>query len=337
MTKEEVEAMGVDLAKGDQVSVEEVLRRWDPVEVVSEGENGLNVVTSGHRSKPRPELLGVSESAIKASLPQLDVGDAVSLCNGSETEPSTSQAREDLVNILSGRQVLVSKEQGENGPVYGPWSTRYCGHQFGSWAGQLGDGRATSLIETTSPDGDRMEIQLKGAGRTPFSRTADGLAVLRSSVREFLGCEGESSLCHALISVVAALGIPTTRSLALLTQSIEDLPVIRENGAEPSSLVARLAPTFIRIGHFEAMNPDQQARRMTQIYLGGGWLSEDEGDADGPLGGQGNLEGLRDLAEWCKNVMGFKGKSTADWVREVARRNAEMVGGWQVSFQLGVS
>lgn len=329
--------MGVDLSAGGQVNVEDVLRRWDPVNVVSEGENGLNVMTSQHRSLPRPELLGVSASAIEASLPHLAVGDAVEVCN-SGAEASESKAREDLLNILSGRQVLVSKEQGEDGPVYGPWSTRYVGHQFGSWAGQLGDGRAISLIETATPDGGRMEIQLKGAGRTPFSRTADGLAVLRSSVREFLGCEGESMPTLALTIAVAALGISSTRSLALLTLPIEDLPVMRENGAEPSSLMARLAPTFIRIGHFEAMNPDQQARRMTQIYLGGGWLKEeDEGETEGPLGGQGNLEGLRDLAEFCKDVMGFKEKPTLEWVKEVVRRNAEMVAGWQVSRYLGTA
>lgn len=65
------------------------------------------------------------------------------------------------------------------------------GHQFGSWAGQLGDGRAVSILETTTADGKRQEIQLKGAGRTPFARTADGLAVLRSGVREYLCAEGE--------------------------------------------------------------------------------------------------------------------------------------------------
>jgi uncharacterized protein YdiU (UPF0061 family) len=113
---------------------------------------------------------------------------------------------------------------------------------------------------------------------------------------------------------------------------MDDLPVVRENGPEPTSLMARLAPTFIRIGHFEAMNPDEQARKMTQIFLGGGWLKEeDQASTDGPLGGQGNLEGLRDLAVWCKEIMGFGDKSTAEWVKDVVRRNAEMVGGWQVS------
>ena len=131
------------------------------------------------------------------------------------------------------------------------------------------------------------------------------------------------------MKAVAALGIPTTRSLALLTLPLHDLPVVRENGPEPTSLTARLAPSFIRIGHFEALNPGASARNFHQIFLGGGWKNETE-DSDGPLGGQGNLEGLRDLTEWCKTVIGYKG-DTAGWVKEVIKRNAEMVGGWQVS------
>jgi len=70
-----------------------------------------------------------------------------------------------------------------------PYAARYGGHQFGQWAGQLGDGRAITLAEVVNPDGGRYELQLKGAGRTPYSRTADGRAVLRSSVREFLCSE----------------------------------------------------------------------------------------------------------------------------------------------------
>ena len=105
---------------------------------------------------------------------------------------------------------------------------------------------------------------------------------------------------------------------------------MREYGAEPPSLLARLAPTFIRIGHFEALNPSLSGQ-VRQIFLGGGWQVDDPVDEEGPLGGQGNLEALRDLAEWCKYIMGFEGKSTADWARDVIRRNAEMVAMWQVS------
>ena len=235
LTRADVEAMGVDIDKGEQVDVEDVLARWDAIEEVPEnssgGEsstgNGLKLMTSKHRDQLESILLGVSPGALKGSLPHLDVGDALEVCNeeasASSSSSSSGKAREALMDLLSGRRVLVSadakvssgtssasngdEENGQNSrpqidPAYGPWSTRYDGHQFGVWAGQLGDGRATSILETESPGGGRQEIQLKGAGRTPFSRTADGLAVLRSGVREFLGCEGES-LSSAMRSVLS--------------------------------------------------------------------------------------------------------------------------------------
>ncbi|WWD17013.1 hypothetical protein CI109_101449 [Kwoniella shandongensis] len=323
LTKEEALELGVDVDKGQQVNVEDVLRRWDPVDVQNdEAENGLKVMSSGHRLKFEPILLGISPSALKDSLPHLDVGDAVKLCNDDiESSPAgvetkEGQARESFIDILSGRKVIASSGEDSKTP-YGPWSTRYCGHQFGVWAGQLGDGRAISVLETQSEEGGRQEIQLKGAGRTPFSRTADGLAVLRSGVREFLGCEA-----------VAALDIPTTRSLALLTTPFPNLPVTRENGPEPSSLLCRLSPSFIRIGHFEALNPGKDARNMRQFYMGGrGWLDDQsEGENE-----EGNLEGLRSLAEWVKvDIMGMKDASFKEWVEEVIRKNAEMVAKWQV-------
>lgn len=116
-------------------------------------------------------------------------------------------------------------------------SSRYAGHQFGVWAGQLGDGRAISLGEILTPDG-RFEIQTKGSGLTPFSRMGDGKAVIRSSVREYLCSEA-----------VAGLNIPTTRVLALLTGDDE---VYREK-IENSAIVARIFPTNIRFGHFEML------------------------------------------------------------------------------------
>jgi uncharacterized protein YdiU (UPF0061 family) len=111
----------------------------------------------------------------------------------------------------------------------------YSGHQFGVWAGQLGDGRALSLGEIDSPDG-AQELQLKGAGRTPYSRMGDGRAVLRSSIREFLCSEA-----------MAGLGIPTTRALCVTGSA---LPVRRET-LETAAVVTRVAPSFIRFGHFE--------------------------------------------------------------------------------------
>lgn len=207
ITKEEVMEMGVDIDQGQQVSVEDVLRRWDPDQVVGEasitssGEQpaastsaqARKLVSSKHRLKTKPILLGVSPGALRDSLPHLDVGDAVEVCNSGAVEGSSS-AREALADLVSGRKLLsISESDSPSSTTHSPWSTRYVGHQFGSYAGQLGDGRAISILETESDAGGRQEIQLKGAGRTPFSRHADGLAVLRSGVREYLGCEGMST------------------------------------------------------------------------------------------------------------------------------------------------
>lgn len=142
--------------------------------------------------------------------------------------------------------------------------------------------------------------------------------------------------CHLflLTSAVAALGIPSTRSLAILTSGVV---VVRENGPEPSSLVARLAPSFIRIGHFEALNPGDAGRNLHQLFLGGSWQTTQGGDKSGPLGGQGNLEGLRALTSWVKDdIMGDTG-SVKDWFLDVVRRNARTTALWQVyGFMHGV-
>ena len=116
-----------------------------------------------------------------------------------------------------------------------PLATVYSGHQFGQWAGQLGDGRAIWLGEAQSEQGPQ-EIQLKGAGRTPYSRGGDGRAVLRSSIREYLCSEA-----------MHGLGIPTTRALSLVASPE---PVRREE-TESAAIVTRVAPSFLRFGHFE--------------------------------------------------------------------------------------
>jgi serine/tyrosine/threonine adenylyltransferase len=120
-------------------------------------------------------------------------------------------------------------------PGMKPLASVYSGHQFGVWAGQLGDGRALWLGEVEAPAGP-LELQLKGAGRTPYSRMGDGRAVLRSSIREFLASEA-----------MHALRIPTTRALCVIGSA---LPVRRER-LETAAVVTRVAPSFIRFGHFE--------------------------------------------------------------------------------------
>jgi serine/tyrosine/threonine adenylyltransferase len=118
-----------------------------------------------------PELLAVSSAALR------DLGIS-----------SSSVEEQDFLNVVSGNQIIGWNEETGEG-VY-PWAQCYGGWQFGQWAGQLGDGRAISLFETKREDGDRYEVQLKGAGKTPYSRFADGKAVLRSSIREFIVSEG---------------------------------------------------------------------------------------------------------------------------------------------------
>lgn len=130
------------------------------------------------------------------------------------------------LDLLSGASVA---------PGSRPFASVYSGHQFGVWAGQLGDGRALLLGEIDSPAG-AMELQLKGSGLTPYSRMGDGRAVLRSSIREFLCSE---AMHH--------LGIPTTRALAVVGSP---LPVQRES-LETAAVVTRVAPSFLRFGHFE--------------------------------------------------------------------------------------
>ena len=135
-------------------------------------------------------------------------------------------ASEDFVSVFTGNAVPARAQ---------PLSAVYSGHQFGVWAGQLGDGRAILLGELAGPSGT-LELQLKGAGMTPYSRMGDGRAVLRSSIREFLCSEA-----------MAALGIPTTRAL-MITGS--DKGVMRES-VETSAVATRMAPSFVRFGSFE--------------------------------------------------------------------------------------
>jgi uncharacterized protein YdiU (UPF0061 family) len=118
----------------------------------------------------------------------------------------------------------------------------YGGHQFGHWAGQLGDGRAINLAEIKA-NGQRWTLQLKGAGETPYSRTADGLAVLRSSIRE-----------HLCSEAMHYLGVPTTRSLSLMLTGDEVLRDMLYDGNqayEKGAVVCRVAPSFIRFGNFQ--------------------------------------------------------------------------------------
>jgi serine/tyrosine/threonine adenylyltransferase len=180
-----------------------------------------------------------------------------------------------------------------------PLATVYSGHQFGVWAGQLGDGRAILLGGIATPHGVQ-ELQLKGAGRTPYSRMGDGRAVLRSSIREYLCSEA-----------MQGLGVPTTRAL-MVTGSPQ--PVRREE-IETAAVVTRVAPSFVRFGHFEHFSA------------------------------RGQVDELRQLADYviatfypqCRATDRPGGNPYAALLEEVTLRTAAMVAQWQaVGFCHGV-
>jgi serine/tyrosine/threonine adenylyltransferase len=154
--------------------------------------------------------------------------------------------------VLAGNRLL---------PGMKPYAARYAGHQFGNWAGQLGDGRAITLGEIVATDGSRQELQLKGAGRTPYSRTADGRAVLRSSLREFVCSEA-----------MHFLGVPTTRALSLVAtgeQVVRDMFYDGNPAPETGAIVCRVAPSFVRFGNFQihAATREQEALKRLADYV----------------------------------------------------------------------
>jgi len=193
-------------------------------------------------------------------------------------------------------------------PAMQPYAACYGGHQFGHWAGQLGDGRAINLSEVINPQGQRWTLQLKGAGRTPYSRNADGRAVLRSSVREFLCSE---AMHH--------LGIPTTRALSLVATGdgvLRDMFYDGRPQIEPGAIVCRVAPSFTRFGNFEL------------------------------LAHRGDRHTLRELADYTirhdfPELLSPGETPSKDtyivWFRDIVRRTAEMIVHWmRVGFVHGV-
>lgn len=200
-----------------------------------------------------------------------------------------------FTQVFSGNQKLKGMQ---------PHAQCYGGHQFGNWAGQLGDGRAINLGEIIGESGQRWCIQLKGSGETPYSRSADGLAVLRSSVREFLCSE---AMYH--------LGVPTTRALSLITTGddvIRDMFYDGRPQSEPGAVVCRVAPSFLRLGSYEIFSA--------------------QGDS-------GTLKTLVDYTiESFFPHLGTPGKQTyLDWFQEVCERTADMIVDWmRVGFVHGV-
>ncbi len=152
-----------------------------------------------------------------------------------------------FLNVFSGKTVYPNSQ---------PYAMCYGGHQFGHWAGQLGDGRAINLLEVVQ-NNKRWALQLKGAGATPYSRSADGLAVLRSSIREHLCSE---AMFH--------LGVPTTRSLSLMLSGDKVLRDVMYNGNpayEKGAIVCRVAPSFIRFGNFQILASRHDEETLKQL------------------------------------------------------------------------
>lgn len=257
-----------------------------------------------------PELLSVSPAALR------DLGI-------SEEETKS----EEFKQTVAGNRLLGWDEEKSEGGY--PWAQCYGGWQFGSWAGQLGDGRAISLFETTNPNtGVRYELQLKGAGITPYSRFADGKAVLRSSIREFVVSEA-----------LNALRIPTTRALSL---TLLPHSKVRRETMEPGAIVARFAQSWLRIGTFDILRArgDRDLIRKLSTYIAenvfDGWESlparnpADDGNFPSPL-----PTGIpRDTIEGPE---GLEENRFTRLYREIVRRNALTVAAWQAyAFTNGV-
>jgi uncharacterized protein YdiU (UPF0061 family) len=204
-------------------------------------------------------------------------------------------ASDTFLQVFAGNALLAGME---------PYAACYGGHQFGSWAGQLGDGRAISLAEVVNSSGQRWELQLKGAGATPYSRSADGRAVLRSSIREFLCSEA-----------MAHLGVPTTRALSLVSTGDRVVRDMFYNGhprAEPGAIVCRVAPSFLRFGNFEL------------------------------FAARGEVDVLKQLADYTLRhhfpELGAPSPEIyAAWLTEICRRTAVLMAHWmRVGFVHGV-
>ncbi len=201
----------------------------------------------------------------------------------------------EFANVFGGNALLDGMQ---------PYAANYGGHQFGQWAGQLGDGRAITLGETINSAGERWELQIKGAGSTPYSRSADGRAVLRSSIREFLCSE---AMHH--------LGVPTTRALSLVATGetvVRDMFYDGHPKSEPGAIVCRVAPSFIRFGNFELPASRGDIALLRQLI---------------------DFTIRRDFPE----LQGRGESLYGDWFAQVCERTARMIAHWmRVGFVHGV-
>jgi uncharacterized protein YdiU (UPF0061 family) len=183
-----------------------------------------------------------------------------------------------------------------------PYAANYGGHQFGVWAGQLGDGRAITLGEVVNARGERWELQLKGAGPTPYSRSADGRAVLRSSIREFLCSE---AMHH--------LRVPTTRALSVVTTGervVRDMFYDGNPQFEAGAIVCRVAPSFIRFGNFELPASRGDAPLLTRLVD-----FTIQRDFPALIASVGDADPERLMSEWFGVVCERTAVMVAEWMR----------------------
>ena len=203
---------------------------------------------------------------------------------------------EQFLEVFAGNSLLEGMK---------PFAMCYGGHQFGNWAGQLGDGRAITLGELIDEQGNRQALQLKGAGKTPYSRSADGLAVLRSSLREYVCSEA-----------MHYLGVPTTRALSLVATGdavVRDMLYDGHPAPEPGAIVCRVAPSFVRFGNFEICVAQRDVKLLKQL-------------ADYTI--SADLSELENVQDKQKYVM---------WFEEVVDRTINMIVHWmRVGFVHGV-
>src|SRR6185437_10318309 len=245
----------------------------------------------GPRSVERAMYTLVTPAPVRAPTVLAYSADAAALLDLTAADVGTPE----FAQVFGGNALLEGMQ---------PYAANYGGHQFGHWAGQLGDGRALTLGEVVNRAGERWELQLKGSGPTPYSRGADGRAVLRSSIREFLCSE---AMHH--------LGVPTTRALSLVETGE---PVLRDMfydghaAPEPGAIVCRAAPSFIRFGNFE--------------------LPASRGDV-GLLRQLVEFTIRRDFPE----LTGQGEALYAEWFAQVCERTATMIAHWmRVGFVHGV-
>ncbi|GJP41952.1 hypothetical protein CLOM_g1565 [Closterium sp. NIES-68] len=293
----------------------------DPVE-----ENHVRIVRNACYSRVRPSLKLADPQVVAAS-------ESVAHLIGLDPNEFT---RPEFASVFTGGIVLQGCK---------PYAQCYGGHQFGHWAGQLGDGRAITLGEVVLGEGgpgegkaegkgwrERWEVQLKGVGKTPYSRSADGRAVLRSSIREYLCSEA-----------MAALGVPTTRALCVVTTGEKVLRDMFYNGNakfEPGAAVCRVAPSLIRFGSFQLhASRGGLDKEMVRVLADYTILHHFPHLADLPEPPVQVREAGSEEEEEAgdPDAVDVTTNKYAAWFAEVAESTGKLVAGWQaVGFTHGV-